>query len=138
MRSHQMLMLSLILFALGIGCQVYSMFEPSEPYMQQMSFMFVAMPSVMAILNHFYYNQTPPSHTDSGGGGRGGEEKKTNLPDTATTTTATPSKPTHKRTLSQSNKNTNHVADTSQQRDNQHLSSYNEDCTEELLFGEYK
>ena len=135
MRSHQMLMLSLILFALGIGCQVYSMFDPSEPYMQQMSFMFVAMPSVMAILNHFYYNHIPSSHTDNGGGGS--EEKKTNLADTATTTSA-PSKPTHKRTLSQNNKNTTHVADTSQQRDNQHLSSYDEDCTEELLFGEYK
>jgi hypothetical protein len=59
MRRHPLLMGSLAMFALGILCQLYSMFNPDEPYMQQMSFMFVAMPSVLAIINHYYYYSVP-------------------------------------------------------------------------------
>ena len=44
------------MFGLGTLCQLYSMFSPEEPYMQQMSFMFVAMPSVLALINHYYYH----------------------------------------------------------------------------------
>ena len=149
MRRHQMLMASLVLFALGIGCQLYSLFDPTEPYMQQMSFMFIAMPSVMAIIHHYYYHYSDPqtSATDPC------EEKPTNLPDTANA-----SSDAHQRTKNQTNKNisttttpTHHVADTSRQQKQQHrrtlsigakhLSCYdNDDATEgtEILFGEYK
>ena len=57
MKPRQLLMLSLVMFALGILCQLYSMFSVVEPYIQQLSFMFVAMPSVIAIINHQYHIQ---------------------------------------------------------------------------------
>lgn len=61
MRRHGMLMCSLVLFGLGIACQLYSlMVDHREPYMQQLSFMFVAMPSALAIIHHYYHTQDPP------------------------------------------------------------------------------
>ena len=57
MRNHKMLLGSLFMYSIGILCQLYSVFNPDEPYAQQMSFMCVAMPSVLAIINH--YNRTP-------------------------------------------------------------------------------
>ena len=147
MRRHQLLMASLALFAMGIGCQLYSMFDPTQPYMQQMSFMFVAMPSAMAILHHYYYHyQDPPPS----------EEKLTNLPNTAMASDAPQS---HKRVLNQPIKHapTHHVADTSlppskpQQKQQhrrtlsssgaQHLSCYDDESAAEgteLLFGEFR
>ncbi len=145
MRRHQMLMASLVLFALGIGCQLYSLFDPTEPYMQQMSFMFIAMPSVLAIIHHYYYH-----YSDLQTSSEPGEEKPANLPDTANA-----SSDAHKRTANQTNKTistttipTDHVADTSRQQKHRrtlsssakHLSCYDDDTAEgtELLFGEYK
>ena len=60
MRRHHMLICSLGLFAMGILCQIYNVFYPNEPYMQQMSFMFVAMPSALAIINHYYHQLEQP------------------------------------------------------------------------------
>ena len=51
-----MLIMSLVMFAAGTICQLYSMFSPEEPYIQQLSFMFVAMPSVLAIIYHYYHD----------------------------------------------------------------------------------
>jgi hypothetical protein len=51
---------------LGILCQIYNLFDPSQqPYMQQLSFMFVAMPSALAIIHHYYYylDDTPATST---------------------------------------------------------------------------
>ena len=61
MRRHGMLVCSLALFGMGIACQLYNlMIDPREPYMQQLSFMFVAMPSVLAIIHHYYYYYHEP------------------------------------------------------------------------------
>jgi hypothetical protein len=68
MRRHQMLMLSLGMFTAGILCQAYNVFNPDEPYMQQLSFMFVAMPSALAIIHHYYHNEPyhpPPAASDT-------------------------------------------------------------------------
>jgi hypothetical protein len=51
-----MLLWSLVLLIIGTFCQVYSLFDSAtQPYMQQLAFMFVAMPSVLAIIHHYYY-----------------------------------------------------------------------------------
>ena len=54
MRRHTLLTVSLIMFSLGTLCQLYSMFSPEEPYIQQISFMLVSMPSVIGIVYHYY------------------------------------------------------------------------------------
>jgi hypothetical protein len=123
------------------------MSDPSEPYIQQMSFMFVAMPSALAIIHHYYHNPTtalPQQHLNE-------EEKQDNSPDTEPAAT-----PTHKRVLSQTGKALwTNVADTSQKqqqrnlrpptdRTRNHLSGYDDDKfsqtdgTDEPLFGEFK
>ena len=53
-------MVSLASFALGILCQVFYMFGPEEPYIQQLSFMFIAMPSALSIVNHYYNHYQHP------------------------------------------------------------------------------
>jgi hypothetical protein len=60
MRRHTMLMGMLCMFTLGILFQLYSVFNPSESYSQQMAFMLIAMPSVLAIINEYYYHQPTP------------------------------------------------------------------------------
>jgi hypothetical protein len=60
-----MLIISLAMFMLGTLCQLYSMFSPEEPYLQQLSFMFVAMPSVLAIINHYYNHHQDIRHTQA-------------------------------------------------------------------------
>lgn len=96
-----MLMCSLVMFTLGILCQVYSMFSPNEPYMQQMSFMFVAMPSVLAIINHYYQENVSTSYQK--------------LPQPSEEKTTSSAIHTNKRVLSTPNIDPSHVvADTSQ------------------------
>jgi hypothetical protein len=155
MRRHSMLMLSLSMFTAGIGCQLYSMFNPEEPYIQQLSFMFVAMPGALAIINHYYnygggqHHQPlnaaaappPPASRPQA------EENQSKLPDTEM--------PTHKRTPNQATKtiraHQRHASsDTSLQRAlaARHLSGYSDDDkfdeggladgATEPLFGEFK
>ena len=51
-----MLLWSLVLFMIGISFQVLSLFDSSQqPYLQQLAFMFAAMPSALAIIHHYYY-----------------------------------------------------------------------------------
>ena len=59
-------MLSLASFALGILGQVYSMFSEAEPFIQQLAFMCVAMPSAIAIINHYYYHYRGEERTPRG------------------------------------------------------------------------
>ncbi len=61
MRRQHIFLLSLAFFALGILCQLYSMFSEAEPFMQQLSFMFVAMPGVLTIVNHYYHHHQDAS-----------------------------------------------------------------------------
>ena len=123
MRRHKMLLCSLGMFAMGILCQLYNVFYPNEPYMQQLSFMFVALPSALAIINHYYTApyQPPP------------EEKDSNSDDT----TATLDGVGRKHILNPANRsNLPHVADTSSERSaDDHCSGYGES---DQLFGGFK
>ena len=116
MRRHvHMLLYSLVLFAMGIACQLYNVFYPNEPYMQQMSFMFVAMPSVLAIISHYYHRDQPipslhqqqpllDSQSEH-------EEKQSNSPNTGSCSAST-----HNHVLNHSGAaSNNHVAATSHQ-----------------------
>jgi hypothetical protein len=55
MPHRHILLLSLACFALGVLCQIYSMFSEAEPFIQQLSFMLVTMPSAIAVINHYYH-----------------------------------------------------------------------------------
>ena len=96
MRRHHLLLVSLGMFTAGILCQVYNMFNPDEPYIQQFSFMLVAMPGVLAIINHYSTHEpssssyqplaTPaPTPPPAGNNTLGGEESPHNPRDTTTT-----------------------------------------------------
>jgi amino acid permease len=140
MRRHQMMIYSLGLFAMGIACQFYSVFYPNEPYMQQMSFMFVAMPSVLAIINHYYCQDLPLStHQQPLLDARSHlEEKQTNSPNTGSL-----SGHSHKHVLNNNNNTLpNHVATTSQKQRSRATNvlsdfSCNDDDGTELQFGEF-
>jgi hypothetical protein len=123
MRRHKMLLCSLGMFAMGILCQLYNVFYPNEPYMQQLSFMFVALPSALAIINHYY--TAPYQHPP--------EEKDSNSHDT----TATLDGMGRKHILNPANRsNLPHVADTSSERSaDDHCSGYGES---DQLFGGFK
>lgn len=107
MRRHQMLMGSLGMFTMGIMCQLYSIFNPDEePFVQQMAFMFVAMPSALAIIHHYYYHHPLPLETN--------EERIDNQADTASP--HTPQTRHHISTTANSTLSNGVVADTSQRR----------------------
>ena len=93
------------MFATGIMCQVYNMFNPDEPYIQQLSFMFVAMPGVLAIIHHYYCHE--PHHAPPCKDNTNKEERQHNQRDTRRSTS-------HGQVLNQTKKATqDHVADTS-------------------------
>jgi hypothetical protein len=129
MRRHQMLMLSLMMFMLGTLCQLYSMFSPEEPYIQQLSFMFVAMPSVLAIINHYY------NHYQDGHQAVTPDESSAILVEERNTSITTQAR---KRVLFQPN-DLQHdvVVDTSHRRSASGsydaLSGYDNDCTDDAI-----
>lgn len=124
-----MLLCSLGMFAMGIVCQLYNVFYPDEPYMQQMSFMFVAMPSALAIIHHYYttpYQATPSTENQATAAYE--EENDPNSRDTAASTLHG-----RKHILNAAHKAVpNHVADTSS---SDHRSTSH---VESELFGGFK
>ncbi len=127
MRRHQMLIMSLTMFTAGTLCQLYNMFSPEEPYIQQLSFMFVAMPSVLAIINHYYnnYQESPHIQATASSCAVPTEERNTSI-----TTQA------RKRALFQPI-DQDVVVDTSHQRSTSGcydaLSGYDNDCTDNAI-----